>query len=39
MPEEGFDPGPDSEDDIPWDCDRFYPLDNDTSEDDNEDTP
>lgn len=22
MPEEGFDPGPDEEDYIPWDCDK-----------------
>ena len=22
MPEDGFDPGPDTEDDIPWDVDR-----------------
>jgi hypothetical protein len=32
---EGFNPGPDREDDIPWDCDRFYPLDN-TIEDTND---
>jgi len=25
MPEEGFDPGPDAEDDVPWDSDRDLP--------------
>jgi len=33
----GFDSGPDSEDEIPWDCDRSLPFDNPL--DDTEDTP
>jgi hypothetical protein len=36
MPEEGFDPGRDPEDDIPWDADRNLPFDDDRTGDDNE---
>ena len=33
-PEPGFDPGPDHEEEIPWDADNGLPLDPDLSDDD-----